>query len=505
MRTEHVCALIMFATACAAEPEPAGQGFTHDEVAVATLAVTGPGTYTFSVAQSGSYTLTGNVIAPDDSSNSFFIDIDSDPAGSTARIWDILPYTSTYAPRAVSWRGSGTYDADQYNPKSWTLTAGSHTLYIRARETGTQINQMTVNGSATATPPPPTTTASCPVGSGATYYVATTGSDSNPGTSSAPFRTITHAYSYAAPGVNIVVAPGTYTDYQTGWGLHLGNSGTSSSPIFLRSATRGAAIIDGGNASDRNEAIYIDGSYNVVCGFGITRGPRGGISIWSNGNQLLFNEIHHNGNVASTSTNGQDGVYSSETTAGNRYVGNYIHDNGRTGSNLDHGLYLCGDNEDVFDNISIRNASNGLQIAGYTTVSTMRVMNNVFAANGTNGIILWMALSGVTIENNIFYDNGHAGIGSYDAHGSGVVIDHNLSYGNAYGDYSLRSGGSDFSYTLGSTVTSNPLFVSDSSDFHLQTGSPAIDAGLTLSAVTFDLDGTARPQGGAYDIGAYER
>ena len=66
---------------------------------------------------------------------------------------------------------------------------------------------------------------------GADLYVSTQGSDSNPGTSAQPFRTITHAYGMAGPGVTILVAPGVYTDYQTGWGIHLGASGTASSPI----------------------------------------------------------------------------------------------------------------------------------------------------------------------------------------------------------------------------------------------------------------------------------
>ena len=37
------------------------------------------------------------------------------------------------------------------------------------------------------------------------------------------------------------------------------------------------------------------------------------------------------------------------------------------------------------------------------------------------------------------------------------------------------------------------------------TGSTAINAGVTLSTVTTDFDGVSRPQGGVYDIRAYER
>jgi hypothetical protein len=41
-------------------------------------------------------------------------------------------------------------------------------------------------------------------------------------------------------------------------------------------------------------------------------------------------------------------------------------------------------------------------------------------------------------------------------------------------------------------------------DYHLVPGSPAIDAGERLTAVSLDRDGVERPQGSAYDVGAYE-
>lgn len=40
-------------------------------------------------------------------------------------------------------------------------------------------------------------------------------------------------------------------------------------------------------------------------------------------------------------------------------------------------------------------------------------------------------------------------------------------------------------------------------DFHLTTGSPAIDKGKSLSEVTWDHAGGKRPFGAAFDIGAY--
>src|ERR1043166_4045375 len=81
--------------------------------------------------------------------------------------------------------------------------------------------------------------------SGATLYVSTSGNDSNSGTSSAPLRTIVKAYSLASGGTTIIVKAGTYTDYNSGWGIHLGKSGSSSSPITLKSEVPGGAVIDG--------------------------------------------------------------------------------------------------------------------------------------------------------------------------------------------------------------------------------------------------------------------
>jgi hypothetical protein len=339
-----------------------------------------------------------------------------------------------------------------------------------------------------------------------TYYVSISGSDSNRGTATEPFRTISYAYNnYAGPGVTIVVMAGTYTDYQGDWGLRVNKSGTASSPIIIKSQVRGQATIDGQNAADRNRGIYLDGSYNVIDGFEVKGAPNTGIGIWGNYNQIINNRIHHNGTIEGP---GQVGIYSDKTTHHNVYQANHIHDNGRPGSNLDHGMYLCGDDEMVINNVIVGNATHGVQISGYSTVRNMKVYNNVMAYNGRSGIMLWTNLSGVDIKNNVLYRNGTYGIGSWGAHGSGVIIDNNLSFSNGSGDYNLTTGGSDFTYTLGSTISADPLFVSSSLagfDAHLAAGSPATDAGVNLSTVfNIDKDGVLRPAAGAWDVGAYE-
>jgi hypothetical protein len=54
-------------------------------------------------------------------------------------------------------------------------------------------------------------------------------------------------------------------------------------------------------------------------------------------------------------------------------------------------------------------------------------------------------------------------------------------------------------------LNSDPKFANVGAlDFHISAVSPAIDRGATLSAISIDLDQVSRPQGAAYDIGAYE-
>ena len=73
--------------------------------------------------------------------------------------------------------------------------------------------------------------------------------------------------------------------------------------------------------------------------------------------------------------------------------------------------------------------------------------------------------------------------------------------------YTLAEWQSTWSQDLNSTLelTDTDIWVDpDNDDYHLKTGSPAIDAGTTLSEVTDDIDGVSRPQGSAYDCGCYE-
>jgi hypothetical protein len=109
---------------------------------------------------------------------------------------------------------------------------------------------------------------------------------------------------------------------------------------------------------------------------------------------------------------------------------------------------------------------------------------------------LFTSGTNIKIYNNTVYNNEYMGI---SVSGGSGEIRNNISYGN--GNQNIASG----KYTASNNLTSNPNFVNGgASDFRLQSNSPAINAGVNLVDVPTDKDGVLRPQGGAYDIGAYE-
>jgi hypothetical protein len=110
-----------------------------------TTGVTGGGraVYTFSVPTTGDYIISAMTVAPDSDHNSFYINIDSDPTDPTM-IWD-LALTSTLTQTQVSWRGTGDDGSDQFNPKVFNLTQGTHQLIILGREAGAQLGTITIS------------------------------------------------------------------------------------------------------------------------------------------------------------------------------------------------------------------------------------------------------------------------------------------------------------------------------------------------------------------------
>lgn len=101
----------------------------------------GKASYTFNIDTPGEYIIKTIVNAETTSRDSFFVNIDDEPT-SPDMIWDIMPLTNGFEERTVSWRGSGTFDNNEFVPKRFTLSAGNHELIIRGRESNTKLDSL---------------------------------------------------------------------------------------------------------------------------------------------------------------------------------------------------------------------------------------------------------------------------------------------------------------------------------------------------------------------------
>jgi len=106
------------------------------------LSASGQAVYNFNVPTAGTYVVTAQTLAPSESYNSFFVNIDAQPTDPTM-IWDV-PVSTTMTSQTVAWRGNGTTSSAQFAPKVFNLTAGAHQLIIRGREGLTQLGTITI-------------------------------------------------------------------------------------------------------------------------------------------------------------------------------------------------------------------------------------------------------------------------------------------------------------------------------------------------------------------------
>jgi hypothetical protein len=228
----------------------------------------------------------------------------------------------------------------------------------------------------------------------------------------------------------------------------------------------------GGQHPNNISVAFLDGSNNTIRSNRFHGSPTGyGIYAGSHDNILEFNQFYDNGGYGIH-------IYNTNQSSVNNYVvrGNTLWNNGFSRSDWGALIVGSGSGHLVYNNILYNNQS-GIQvgIAG----SNIKVYNNTIYHNvgGAAGIFVNSGMQNVEVRNNIVYQNG-AGVMCQDSC-PGLVTSNNL--------------------------TANPNVVdAGKANFHLQGGSPAIDQGVTISTVSTDCDGTPRPQGADYDIGAYE-
>jgi hypothetical protein len=126
---------------------------------------------------------------------------------------------------------------------------------------------------------------------GTAFYVAKSGNNSNAGSSSAPWLTISYAAAHVAPGDTVYVGAGTYNE-----SVPITISGTSTAPIIFDG--QGAAIVDGTGVACCTSPSFV--SSNGFVG-GTTQG------LFSLGASAGLNYVTVEGftiqNYATTSTN----------------------------------------------------------------------------------------------------------------------------------------------------------------------------------------------------------
>ena len=171
---------------------------------------------------------------------------------------------------------------------------------------------------------------------------------------------------------------------------------------------------------------------------------------------------------------------------------------------------------EVFNNIFFNNTAKSTGNSVFTRHAT-HFMNNLFMisdelSEGVSGAhTVWVNSPGSRFHNNIFsgVKTAIAIEGSLD-----LPITHNLFH-DVEVDF-VESAGNNLGVDLAfweliavnasDNLEGVPLLVDPvtSRDFHLQAGSPAIDAGTNEYAPSDDFDGVARPVGETVDIGPYE-
>jgi hypothetical protein len=343
------------------------------------------------------------------------------------------------------------------------------------------------------------------------YYISPSGSDSNSGSESEPFRTIQKAADVVNPGDTVIVRDGTY--YES---VSLNSSGTFSSWITFKSENKGGAIIDGADINKYVIKLSESTHHIKIEGFRITGSYDTCVALSTAQHIVLYNnEIYEAGrNNCYSMPKGLNGVHMGLGSAYITIDSNVIYDNGRlaygeNGCNIltqnmyDHGVYVEGDHVTITNNIFYEN-QHGFAIQ-FVGGSNATVYNNTFAdPNPVNigQIVLWGDHDNMDIQNNIFYNPNDYAVWNFQGIKTNVVIRNNLIYSD------IETVGIINSEEQGITLSDNivmqdPHFMDAANrDYHLQSDSPAIDTGLPT--VLKDIEGTARPQGSGYDIGAYE-
>src|SRR6266540_857399 len=374
--------------------------------------------------------------------------------------------------------------------------------------------------------------------------------------------TIQSAINVALNGDTVLVAPGTYSeniDFK-------GKAITATSESGPKDT-----IIDGGNVAPVVSFTSREGRDSVLNGFTLQNGREvlgrpeegGGISIFGTSPTITNNVIRNN---LACSGGGIWIAFGSPLIQLNTITGNS--NNLCVGGNGGSGIYISGDSPEILDNVISDNAGpvafgGGIYLAGTGTpivknniinqgggiyipnISNALIVQNLITGNQApnGGGLYWLVPAGgrrPILVNNTIADNNATSIGSgifaagFDAQTEltnniivakpgqfglycGSFDDQNppiIRFNNIFSANGMAYGGSCRDMTgTNDNISADPLFTNPTQgDYHLQKGSPSIDAGdnLAPNLPDKDLDGHPRILDGSgkgtaiVDMGVYE-
>lgn len=385
-----------------------------------------------------------------------------------------------------------------------------------------------------------------------TYYLSTSGSNSNSGTSSSSaFKTLEYAVTKLSAGDALTIASGTYNESST---IIIQSNGSSSKPITINGNSSSRPTFHfNGSESDSNRGIVMDGDYwkwnNIV----IENAGDNGMLLSGNNNTLnncVFRKNHDTGLQLSRYSSSASSI--SQWPSNNTISYCEAYDNCDSANEDADGFaakLTCGEGN-VFDHcVSHHNIDDGWDLYTKSNTGPIGVVKFYDCIAHSNGTLSDGSVSGSGDKNGyklgsssntvnhilvrcVAFNNGHHGFTDNGNIGSIKFI--NLtSYNNAEYNYHTRDGASHqfvncISYKgqdriVGSASTShNALIDSDfdfdytvsSSDFvslspgsnsspcsgnflKLSSSSNLIDAGTTSSYLS-------NYSGSAPDLGAFE-
>jgi parallel beta-helix repeat protein len=305
--------------------------------------------------------------------------------------------------------------------------------------------------------------------------------------------TIQHGYAagangYSGAGIQVLSASPTLSGNSIVDNIACG----SGAGVFV---SFGSPLIQGNTISRNSQQL------------GCSGGNGGGVYVGGAASaQLLGNTISNNKN----DFGGGIALFAAgtPTLSNNRVFGN-------TAGYYGGGVYAVNQSDaSVVQNLIYANTAQlggGMYFLPPSGTRGPQLVNNTFADNsvaaGGTGAALWAGGfdDRSSLYNNIF-TAGQSTVycdATYDA--TPPIFDHNDAFviggGSGYFDTCVGALGTS------GNIAADPLFVSPANrDYHLSNGSAAIDAGNSSAPLlpATDLDGNARVEGAAVDIGVYE-